>query len=427
MQDIRHGDDGTERSIRNIPVGHRRPARSSAVADRPDRALSPDGPAHLPRRRRRSGRFWLFALGVAVLVAIGGVLVSTVFAGARVTVYPRTETVVLPATLQAQANAPAGVLPYQTVSVTRSASQSVPAQSVQKVSRPASGVVTVSNAYSSASQRLIANTRFEAPDGRIYRIRDSVTVPGMKQGVAGTVSATLYADSPGPAYNKSGGVSFTIPGFKNDPRYAKITARSEGALSGGFVGDEPVVAPADLAAAKAALQKQLDGDVRAAAAQAIPDGFAAVPGSLDIVFADVTQTIGADKTAQLTEGATATGIIVRKNDLASAIAHKAVAGYKGEAVLFGDEEQMSFSLSPATKRNGGGPVTLTLSGSATLVWQFDPEALKAALAGKDKKEVPAVAKAFEPAVAKMNAAIKPFWQGKLPQDPAKIKVIVGGK
>src|SRR3989338_4012696 len=129
MQDIRHGDDGTERSIRNIPVGHRRPARSSAVADRP---------APLPRRRRRSGRFWLFALGVAVLVAIGGVLVSTVFAGARVTVYPRTETVVLPATLQAQANAPAGVLPYQTVSVTRSASQSVPAQSVQKVSRPAS-------------------------------------------------------------------------------------------------------------------------------------------------------------------------------------------------------------------------------------------------------------------------------------------------
>ena len=72
-------------------------------------------------------------------------------------------------------------------------------------------------------------------------------------------------------------------------------------------------------------------------------------------------------------------------------------------------------------------MTLTLSGSATLVWQFDPEALKAALAGKDKKEVPAVAKAFEPAVAKMNTTIKPFWKGMLPQDPSKIKIIVGGK
>ena len=359
--------------------------------------------------------------------AVFGVLLSTVFAGATITAYPRTETVTVPATLEAKPNAPVGTLAYQTISVTRSATVSVPASGTKKVSRPASGVITISNSFGAASQRLIANTRFEAPDGRIYRIRDSVTVPGMKQGVAGTVSATLYADSPGPAYNKSGGVSFTIPGFKNDPRYAKITARSEGALSGGFIGDEPVVAPADLAAAKAELQKQLDGDVRTAAAQAIPDGFAAVPGSLDIVFADVTQTIGADKTAQLTEGATATGIIVRKNDLASAIAHKAVAGYKGEAVLFGDEEQMSFSLSPATKRNGGGPVTLTLSGSATLVWQFDPEALKAALAGKDKKEVPAVAKAFEPAVAKMNTTIKPFWKGMLPQDPSKIKIIVGGK
>src|SRR3989338_4190473 len=183
MQDIRHGDDGGGRSIRNIPVG-RRPAR--------------------------------------------------------------------------------------------------PSEAAQGAPPPAGGVVPVSTAYSPASQRLIANTRFEAPDGHIYRIRDSVTVPGMKQGVAGTVSATLYADSPGPAYNKSGGVSFTIPGFKNDPRDAKITARSEGALSGGFVGDETVVAPADLAAAKAALQKQMDGAVRAVAAQAILEWFSAGAGSLAI-------------------------------------------------------------------------------------------------------------------------------------------------
>lgn len=427
MRDIIPGDN-SERSIRNIPVANRRSARPSIVADHSDYELPPDGPAHLPHRhKRRSNRFWFIALGVVVVCGIGGLLISTVFAGATVTVYPRTASVTMPPTLQAQANAPVGVLPYQTVSVTRSSSQSVPAQGTQKVSRPASGVVTISNTYSAASQRLIANTRFEAPDGKIYRIRDSVTVPGMKGSTPGTASATIYADSPGPDYNKSGGVTFTIPGFKGDPRYSKFIAKSEGAISGGFVGNEAAVAPADLAAAKTALQKQLDGDVRTAAAQAIPDGFVAIPGSLNISFADVTQSAAADKTAQLTESATATGVIVRTADLASAIASKMVAGYAGEAVLFGKADQMLVTVASSTNRNDGSPVTLNLSGSATLVWQFDPNALATALVGKNKSEFQTVIQTFRPAVAKADASVRPFWQGKFPSDANKIKIKISGQ
>src|SRR3989344_5820643 len=198
MQDIRHSEDGPgERSNRNISVGRR--ARHAATADHTVHNL-PDRQAEFPRRRHRRGkRFWLVGSAVVAVCALFGLLISTVFAGATVTVTPRTEQVQLPAILQAQQNAPIGVLPYQTVTVTRSASQNVAAAGTQRVSRPASGVVSIINGYSSASQRLIANTRFEAPDGKINRIHDSVTVPGMAGGKAGTPPPTADADPPRPA------------------------------------------------------------------------------------------------------------------------------------------------------------------------------------------------------------------------------------
>ena len=424
MRDIRKShDDAGERSIRNIPL-HRRVKRAASIHGYDDE------PVDVPRRSHRPKRFWLIALAVVAACALFGLLLSTVFAGATITVYPRTETVTLPATLQAQPNAPVGVLGFQTISVTRSATVSVPASGIKKVTRPASGIITISNAYSSASQRLIANTRFEAADGKIYRIRASVTVPGATgSGAAlkpGTVSATVYADSPGESYNKPAGEVFTIPGFKGDPRYTKFGAKSEGAISGGFIGDEPAIADSDLAAAKTSLQQKLDADVRAAATAEIPEGSIAISGTLEVSFMGITQTPSSDKTASLSQSATATGIIVRQSSLASAIAKSEVGQYQGEAVLFGDTPSMDIALEPGSKRTDG-TITLTLKGQATLVWQFDKNEIVAALVGKSKDEFQTVIRDFQPAVAKAEASIRPFWQGKFPSDVNKITIKVSGE
>ena len=418
MRDIRNShEEAGERSIRNIPL-HRRAKRAAS-------AYRYDGDIGAPARPHRSKRLWFAALAVVVACAVFGLLLSTVFAGATITVYPRVETVALPETLQAQPNAPIGVLPYQTISVTRSATVSVPASGTKKVSRAASGDLIISNGFSSASQRLIANTRFEAQDGKIYRIRASVTVPGATGSgptqKPGTVSATVYADSPGPDYNKAAGEVFTIPGFKGDPRYGKFSGKSGGAISGGFTGDEPAIADSDLAAARTSLQQKLDAEARAAAAAGIPEGSIAIPGALEISFTGVTQTPGSNKTANLTQSATATGSIVRQSSLASAIAKAEVDHYQGEAVLFGDASAMRLTMEPGSKR-ADGTITLALSGKTTLVWQFDKNALVAALVGKGKNEFQDVIRAFQPAVAKADASIRPFWQGKFPSDVTKITI-----
>ena len=65
----------------------------------------------------------------------------------------------------------------------------------------ASGKIVVYNNYSTAGQKLIKDTRFETPNGLIFRIKDAVTVPGKKtvggETVPGSLEVTVYADKEG--------------------------------------------------------------------------------------------------------------------------------------------------------------------------------------------------------------------------------------
>ena len=412
-----------DRSIRNIPVpaSHRRPHLD---------VYEEEGMEAPPRRRRRMGGWFLWAALIVVAVgAVGGVLLSTVFAGAAVSVTPKSATVTPPASLAAFANAPAGSLSYQVVTTSRSASTTVPATGSSQVSRAASGVITVYNGYSTASQRLIANTRFEAPDGKIYRIHASIVVPGAAKAADGTLtpgstSATAYADSPGESYNR-GATTFTIPGFQGDPRYNAFSAKTDG-MTGGFIGMEPTVSSDDLAQAKTLLEQSLSGALNDAVATQIPKEYVAIPGSIQISYGAVTQTAGSGGNATLSQSATATADVLRLDDLAAAIAKQTVQDYNGEAVTFADPAALVITLATSSAA-ATGPLELRLSGSPTLLWQFDPDTLKQALLGKDKGQFETIIASFAPAIectkeSPCSASIRPFWSGSFPSNPDKITI-----
>ena len=84
----------------------------------------------------------------------------------------------------------------------------------------ATGVIVVYNAYSAAPQRLIKNTRFATEDGKIFRAKDSIVVPGttIENGkiIPGSVEAIVVADEPGEAYN------FQTPEFRSGLHYSGI-------------------------------------------------------------------------------------------------------------------------------------------------------------------------------------------------------------
>lgn len=103
----------------------------------------------------------------------------------------------------------------------------------------ARGTIRIYNDFSSDSQPLVATTRFETSDGKIFRLVQGVVVPGVKEKDGkrerGMIEATIVADQPGSAYNIAP-TNFTIPGFKGGPKYEKFSAESFQKFSNGSDG-----------------------------------------------------------------------------------------------------------------------------------------------------------------------------------------------
>lgn len=414
MQDV--VPPAQERSIRNIPVPAGR------------RHFTPAEGGTTGGSRRRGGSLWLWAVAAIVGCGILGVFAAGFFSGASVTVHPRQAQVSVPSSILASIDAPVGSLPYKLMTVSKTSTRTAPASGTAQVSNSAQGTITIYNNYDTAPQKLITNTRFSTPDGKIYRIHQAVTVPGAKKAADGTltpgsVTATAYADKPGADYN-IGQTRFTIPGFKGDPRYDKFYAETDG-MQGGFVGTQPSVSASDLAKAKTDMQNELSGSLSSDATAQIPTGYIAVPGTLSVEYGTVQSTDAGGGNATMTLDATATQAIIKSSDLANAVASLEVANYDGAAVDFANPSDLTLGIASSTPYNPAAKsFALSLSGNPTLVWQFDPAAVQQALAGKTRGEFEAIIKNFAPAIAEASASLQPFWQQTFPADPNKIKIKV---
>ncbi len=154
----------------------------------------------------------------------------------------------------------------------------------------ASGTITISNAFSEASQPLVATTRFETSDGKLYRLVDGVTVPGAKtedgKTIAGKIDARVIADQAGTKYNLTSGM-FTIPGFKGGPKYDKITAESKGAFTSGSddaSGAKLSISQSDLDIAKTAASDEAKKAVIAGLAGGLKSGEVALEPSFQVAL-----------------------------------------------------------------------------------------------------------------------------------------------
>jgi hypothetical protein len=108
-------------------------------------------------------------------------------------------------TLLASSVGEENAIPFEIVRITRDDGRVVAASEETDVQKKASGRIVIYNNHNSSPQRLVKNTRFETPEGLIYRINESVTVPGAKieggEKVPGSVEAEVMADIPGQKYN----------------------------------------------------------------------------------------------------------------------------------------------------------------------------------------------------------------------------------
>lgn len=385
----------------------------------------------------KSPRMILWVVAMVVLVGMLGVVLSTFFSGATVKIVPLNKTVSLnmdfiarenAADLSAETSTSAGkgIVSYQKIPLPlEEKSEDIPTTIEKKITRKASGKIKIFNEYSTVSQRLIKNTRFESVSGKIYRIDNSIVVPGMStlggKSIPGSIEVTVYGDAPGEEYNGAA-TDFTIPGFKGDPRYTKFYARSQTPLEGGFSGTIKVPSPEDQKNAIDRLKEALRGELIQKARAQIPEGFILYDNAIFIVFDDL-EAINTQNPAHITVKGSLYGVMFDKGALSKFITEKTIDPYDGSPVLVRNLADIELKpknevLDPANLKD----VLFSISGEAVVVWNVDTEKLKNELAGVSKSD------GFKNIITKYasiwraEAVVRPFWKMDFPQNSEKITI-----
>ena len=390
--------------------------------------MSPISPIPPSRVKIRTGRSFPYGTALIVLVIVAvcaGALYA--FAGAEVKITPTTETGQVSGDFTATNGS--GDLPYIVVTVTKSLSDVVPAESTITASTSAQGTIIISNAQSKP-QTLINNTRFATPSGLIFRIHTPVTIPPQSSSGPGKVSATVYADSSGANYN-IGPSTFTLPGLQGSSLYELVTAQSATAMTGGFSGTRPAVSQATDASHQSSLQSTLATNIQNALTSQIPNGYVIIPGASQTTYQalqDTATTTNNSNTANvaITEQGTVTAVAFPSDALAKAIAYKIAGTYSGQPVSLGPVNTLSLvpdATSTIQSASTATTYSFNLSGNATIVWTVDATKIAGAVAGKTRDSAQSILSGF-PEVSKATLILRPFWSNTFPQDPTHIHVTV---
>ncbi len=370
----------------------------------------------------------LLYTAVVILVLALAFGISALFKSASITVTSRNEIHAVSGVFTAQKDATTG-LGFQVVTISKDAQTQVPATGAQQVSTKASGTIVVYNA-NSASQKLIATTRFQTAAGLVFRLDSPITIPAQKgtgaNAVPGSVEAHVTADVAGPTYNIDLS-DFTLPALKGDPKFKTVYARSKTVMSGGFIGIQKVVSQADQTSADTLLQGQLKTGLAKDIASQIPDNFVLYPGDISYSFLPITQgtdSTGTSTTAILQKKGTAQAIIFDKASLSQTIiAHVLpeattsdikVDNLDGLVFTYATTSAISSSVASASQ------IAFSLTGNGNFVWTFDANKLKADLLGLTKAQAQTLIAEQYPSIQEAWIETRPFWNTTIPLNSNKV-------
>lgn len=410
------------------------PEERAAIGNRKDdkEAVPPRFSDYTHEEGGGFGRWWPWLLGIVIVIA-GGVLTLNYFAGATITITPKHETTTMDERFTAVKNATATDLPYAIMSTTTSLSLEVPATGEKTVTTKASGRIVVYNEQTIA-QRLIKNTRFESPTGKIYRINDSITVPKASvsggKTTPGSLEVTVYADEAGPEYNAAP-TDFTLPGLKSSPTFKKVYARGKGPTSGGASGTIKTVSDQDLKQAGEDLRVQLETKLRSKARGDLAPSQITFDQAIVVELGQPVLSkaqASASNKAVVTEEGRIVLVVWKRADLTKAIVKKLVENYGGEEVTIKNLDALQFAMN-AQKGDvlmGGAKLDFTLKGTPELTWVVDEAAIKTVLLGVSKESFIGILAQY-PSIERAEASVRPMWKRSFPDDPERISVVLSDK
>ncbi len=418
------------RKIENMEMFPKR-GRADEIYDReeisergydPNIDTDPHTPYRAPKRRSDSSSFgtWIF---VATTVAIvGGVaLLTFVFNSATITFTPKFKDVDINKSFVFSTTTASSVVSYTLATSSVTKTKTLPLSETKKVEAKASGNIIVYNNFDANPQKLIKNTRFESSGGKIYRINQSITVPGKKGDTPGSVEVTVYADSYGADYNIPPS-DFTIPGFKGTPRYDGFYGRSTGKMLGGSSGNMSLVSQSDLDAAKDELAIEMTQDLKTTLGKVTKEGTVPMYGAITVSFADNEESVLSGVTS--TYEVTATGHLMLADavQLAHMIAVETMRDYANQPVKLDYTKELNFTLKQNAKPYLDPNLDVLVEGKPRVIFVTDTEALKTSFLGKNRSDAPQIVQGI-PSVSQIEMSFFPLWLSNIPTDKDNISVV----
>lgn len=381
------------------------------------------------------GKYFL-AFGIIALIVILGAAGYLFLPKTTVSIFAKNKIQSVDAEIDGETNVSSAdlekeIIPIKTISITEELSRSYGATGSKTASnQKARGTVTIYNEYSSAPQPLVATTRLQSADGKIFRLVSGITVPGSRTvgGVVqpGAIEAEVVADEAGDAYNIAP-ATFTIPGFQGSgsEKYSKFYAKSFKPMSGGGNGSEAVktVTDSDIAAAKAKVAQEL----KPVLAQKLKD----TAGSDNVILDDAINTDDSTYTLSNSSGAVAenftitvktnaTALIFKKEDVQNVIL-KLLAGKK-DAKTNIDENSLNLEFGKSDADFKNGKIAIRVHGSVSVLPDIDLENLKKDIKGKNEAELKAYLSGY-PEIGRVEVVYWPsFISGRISNYESRITV-----
>ncbi len=301
--------------------------------------------------------------------------------------------------------------------------QTVLKSAPKEVNEKASGELTIYNNYSGESQVLINNTRFQTADGKIFRINQSVTVPGKVGSVPGAITVKVYADTYGSEYN-IGPSEFSIPGFKDTARYEAFYAKSNAPMTGGVSGIIQIVSEDDIESAKENLIPKIKATLKEEANYLKKEGYVTLYDNLVIDYTDnSSQLIIGDGNNYELEGVAAI-VSIKEEVLAKLLAEQALgSSYNSlEKLRLEGEGGLAFEMDEDPDIEAG-LIKFNIEGRVRLVWTYDADNIKVSLMGKKISSLSDIMQNYSSSVVSSTVKVMPTWSRTFPNTIERIKII----
>ncbi|MCA9365084.1 MAG: hypothetical protein KC736_04280 [Candidatus Moranbacteria bacterium] len=379
---------------------------------------------------QKKSSVWNIAIVTTILIILAGgaFLITQKRATVAVVTQPKEINVTTPLSADTANEITAPIIKAHVIEVSAKATGEAQTTGEKNISdKKARGSVIIYNEYSQEAQPLVATTRLLTEDGKLFRLVETVSVPGIKivneQKQPGAIEVEVIADQSGKEFNVGPG-TFSIPGLDGTQREEKIYAKSTRPMIGG--GEESgtikTVSEKDIESAKENAEKELQEALISEASQKINSDETLIKETITLMVTEENTTPSREVIAQKVEhtiSASAKFFVIQSNDITKIIEQKA----EKDAIKLSGEVAMEISYNKIQTNAQNTGFSGEVKAKITYTPNINTQKFQQDIAGKTREEIGKLLEKEYQNIEKIEMRIwPPFNQKTLPKNPEKIVI-----